>query len=117
MARFVAAIDQGTTSTRCILFDAASAPVASAQREHDQLYPRPGWVEHDPVQIWERTCDVVAEAVTRAGAGAGDIAAVGIANQRETTVVWDRATGRPLHNALVWQDTRTRDLCDELGRL
>jgi len=115
MARFIAAIDQGTTSSRCILFDAASAPVASAQREHDQIYPRPGWVEHDPVQIWERTRAVVAEAVAEAGAGPGDIAAVGIANQRETTVVWDRATGRPLYNAIVWQDTRTRDVCDELA--
>src|SRR3954454_10249595 len=111
MARYVAAIDQGTTSTRCILFDAMSNPVASAQREHRQIFPRPGWVEHDPLEIWNRTQDVVAEALAKAGR-AGEVAAAGIANQRETTVVWDRETGLPLHNAIVWQDTRTREMCD-----
>ena len=113
MNRYVAAIDQGTTSTRCILFDAASQPVASAQREHRQIFPRPGWVEHDPLEIWERTREVVAEALAKAGRP--EIVAVGIANQRETTVVWDRRTGRPLHNAIVWQDTRTQSVCDELA--
>jgi glycerol kinase len=114
--RLVAAIDQGTTSTRCMLFDAAGLPVAAAQKEHRQIYPRPGWVEHDPAEIWLRTREVVAEAVARAGVGRGDVAAVGIANQRETVVAWDRRTGEPLCNAVVWQDTRTKDLCDELAR-
>src|SRR5688572_14560139 len=116
MPRYVAAIDQGTTSTRCILFDRAGLPVASAQKEHPQIYPRPGWVEHDPSEIWSRTRNVVAEAVAKARAKSGDIAAVGITNQRETTVVWDRRTGRPLHHAIVWQDTRTKDLCDALAK-
>src|SRR5436190_17087075 len=110
MPRFVAAIDQGTTSTRCILFDTAGLPVATAQKEHRQIFPRPGWVEHDPAEIWQRTQEVVAEAVNRAGAKPGDIAAVGITNQRETVVAWDKRTGRPLTNAIVWQDTRTKDL-------
>src|SRR5215212_7759789 len=115
MPRFVAAIDQGTTSTRCMLFDAAGSPVAAAQKEHRQIFPKPGWVEHDPAEIWERTQQVVAEAMRRAGAGRGDVAAVGVTNQRETTVFWDRTTGQPLCNAIVWQDTRTKDLCDELS--
>jgi glycerol kinase len=116
MAQYVAAIDQGTTSTRCILFGRAGLPVATAQQEHRQFYPRPGWVEHDPLEIVQRTQAVIAEALKSANARAGDVAAVGIANQRETTVVWDRVTGQPLHNAIVWQDTRTRDLCDALAR-
>ncbi|HWE96910.1 MAG TPA: glycerol kinase GlpK [Tepidisphaeraceae bacterium] len=115
MPRYVAAIDQGTTSTRCILFDHAG-PVAAAQKEHGQIYPQPGWVEHDPLEIWYRTQEVVAEAMAKAGASASDIAAVGIANQRETTVIWDRITGRPLHNAIVWSDTRTADLCDRYAK-
>jgi glycerol kinase len=114
MARYIAAIDQGTTSTRCILFD-RSGPVGVAQKEHRQIYPRPGWVEHDPLEIWQRTQEVVREAISRIGAKAGDIAALGITNQRETTVVWDRVTGQPLCNAIVWQDTRTKDLCDRLA--
>ncbi len=114
MARYVAAIDQGTTSTRCILFDRTGS-VSTAQREHRQIYPRPGWVEHDPVEIWNATQQVVIEALAGASTRAGDIAAVGIANQRETTVVWDRHTGRPFHHAIVWQDTRTRDLCETLA--
>jgi glycerol kinase len=114
MPRYIAAIDQGTTSTRCILFDHDSQAVASAQREHEQIFPRPGWVEHDPMEIWHRTEEVIAGAIRSAGAAAGDIAAVGIANQRETTVVWDPLTGRPLCNAIVWQDTRTKALCDAL---
>ena len=116
MNRYVAAIDQGTTSSRCILFDAAGAPAAVAQLEHRQHFPRPGWVEHDPIEIWQRTQDVVRAALRKAGARPGDVAAVGIANQRETTVVWDRTTGQPLHHAIVWQDTRTAELCEELGR-
>src|SRR5688500_9645556 len=104
--KYVAAIDQGTTSTRCTLFG-QGGPVASAQEEHRQIYPRPGWVEHDPLEIWEKACRVVRLAVERAGARAGQIAAVGVANQRETVVCWDGVTGQPLCNAIVWQDTRT----------
>ena len=114
MSKYIAAIDQGTTSTRCILFD-RNGPVAVGQKEHRQIFPRPGWVEHDPLEIWARTEGVVAEAVARAGARPGDVAAVGIANQRETVVVWDRTSGRPLCNAIVWQDTRTKDVCDALA--
>jgi glycerol kinase len=115
MPKYIAAIDQGTTSTRCILFDASGTPVAVDQREHKQIFPQPGWVEHDPLEIWQKTCDVVRGALATAGATAADVAALGITNQRETTVVWDRRTGRPLHNAIVWQDTRTKDLCDQLS--
>ena len=115
MQRFIAAIDQGTTSSRCILFDAAG-PVASSQKEHAQHYPQPGWLEHDPMEIWTRTQEVIGEAMRRAGAGASDIAAIGITNQRETVVVWDRDTGQPLHNAVVWSDTRTRQLCDRYSQ-
>jgi glycerol kinase len=116
MADLVAAIDQGTTSTRCILFDRAGTPVSSHQIEHDQIMPRAGWVEHDPLQIWQRTQTVVQQSLAGVGAGATDVAAVGITNQRETTIVWDRRTGRPYHNALVWQDTRTAPLVGELDR-
>jgi glycerol kinase len=116
MPRYVAAIDQGTTSTRCMVFDRAAGVVARAQQEHEQLFPRPGWVEHSPAEIWERTQAVVRAALDQAGLGASDLAAVGITNQRETAVVWDRRTGEPVHNAIVWQDTRTDRICDELGR-
>ncbi len=115
MAKYVAAVDQGTTSTRCILFDRAGRVVSVAQKEHEQIYPKPGWVEHDPMEIWTRTQEVVAEAVKKAGAQPGDIAAVGVTNQRETTVVWNRHTGKPYYNAIVWQDTRTKDICDALA--
>jgi glycerol kinase len=115
MPKYIAAIDQGTTSTRCILFDRSGSPVSVDQREHRQIYPRPGWVEHDPMEIWQRTCEVVRGALAGANATAADVAALGITNQRETTVVWDRHTGKPLHNAIVWQDTRTQDLCDRLA--
>ena len=115
-ARCIAAIDQGTTSTRCLLFDQAGSVVAVDQREHAQMYPRPGWVEHDPSEIWRRVQEVVAGALARAGLSAADLVALGIANQRETAVVWDRRTGAPLYNAIVWQDTRTDQLCAELGR-
>jgi glycerol kinase len=114
-ARYIAAIDQGTTSSRCMIFDAAGAVVAVAQKEHRQIYPKPGWVEHDPEEIWANVETVVAEALARAGAAAADIAAIGITNQRETTVVWDKATGKPIANAIVWQDTRTDKLVAELG--
>ena len=115
MAKYVAALDQGTTSTRCMLFDHSGLSVATDQREHEQIYPQPGWVEHDPKEIMARTDQVIAGALEKAGADRSDIAALGITNQRETTVVWDRATGEPIHNALVWQDTRTDKLCDELA--
>jgi glycerol kinase len=114
MARFVAAIDQGTTSTRCMIFD-RDGVVAVAQQEHAQIFPRPGWVEHDPLEIWNKTQAVVADAIARAGARPGDIAALGLANQRETLVVWDRRSGEPYANAIVWQDTRSRAICDELA--
>ncbi|MBV8681797.1 MAG: glycerol kinase GlpK [Caulobacteraceae bacterium] len=114
-ARFVAAIDQGTTSSRCIIFDAAGEIVAIGQKEHRQIFPRPGWVEHDALEIWTNVQAVTAEALEKAGARASDLAAVGITNQRETTVIWERATGRPVANAIVWQDTRTAELAVRLG--
>jgi glycerol kinase len=113
--KYIAAIDQGTTSTRCILFDQAGLPISIAQKEHPQIYPRPGWVEHDPLEIWARTQGVVAEAMAYAKCNPGNIAAIGITNQRETTVVWDKKTGRPVHNAIVWQDTRTAGICNDLA--
>jgi glycerol kinase len=114
-ASVVAAIDQGTTSTRCILFDRSARIVAADQREHRQFFPRAGWVEHDPVEIWRNTREVVAGALARADLAVGDVAAVGVTNQRETTVVWDRATGDPIAPAIVWQDTRTQSICDDLA--
>ncbi|MFD4405785.1 glycerol kinase GlpK [Nocardia sp. NPDC058499] len=113
--RYVAAIDQGTTSSRCILFDRSGRIAGLAQREHEQLFPKPGWVEHDPETLWRNTEFVLGAALDEAGAQAADIAAVGVTNQRETTVVWERETGRPIHNAIVWQDTRTDRLCTELA--
>jgi glycerol kinase len=112
---YVAAIDQGTTSTRCLVFDRGGRVVAGDQVEHRQILPRPGWVEHDPVEIWTNTRRVCAGALAMADLTASDIAAVGITNQRETTVVWDRATGEPVHNAIVWQDTRTDAICAQLA--
>jgi glycerol kinase len=114
--KYVAAIDQGTTSSRCMLFTQHGTAVAAHQLEHRQLYPRPGWVEHDALEIWARTQTVVRAALDNAGVTAHDLAAVGITNQRETTVVWNRRTGQPYHNAIVWQDTRTDRLCAELAR-
>ena len=110
----VLAIDQGTTSSRAIIFDAELAVVASAQEEFPQIFPRSGWVEHDPADIWSTTAGVCRAAIERAGLGPSAITAVGITNQRETTLVWDRRTGEPIHNAIVWQDRRTADLCAEL---
>jgi glycerol kinase len=110
----ILALDQGTTSSRAIVFDAAGAILALAQKEFTQHFPRPGWVEHDAEEIWATQVAVAHEALARAGLQAGDVAAIGITNQRETTVVWDRATGRPIGNAIVWQDRRTAGACDEL---
>jgi glycerol kinase len=114
LADYLLAIDQGTTSTRTIVFDAALKPVASAQQEFKQIYPGPGQVEHDPEEIWTTTVATVRDAMAKAGATAAAIAAIGVTNQRETTVLWDRATGRPIHNAIVWQDRRTADTCAAL---
>ena len=116
MAKYAAALDQGTTSSRCMIFDHGGRVVSVAQKEHEQIYPKPGWVEHDPMEIWERCQEVMQEALDSAGASADDIAGLGITNQRETTVVWDRNTGEPVMNAIVWQDTRTDKLVDEFSR-
>jgi glycerol kinase len=113
---YILALDQGTTSSRAIVFDASGAIRAVAQREFTQIFPQAGWVEHDPAEIWASQRDVAVEAMARAGAVASDIAAIGITNQRETTVVWDRRTGVPIHNAIVWQDRRTAGFCDALKR-
>lgn len=115
MGRLVAAIDQGTTSTRCVLVDLSGAIVAMDQREHEQIYPEPGWVEHDATEIRQNIDAVVAGALEAADATASDVAAVGITNQRETTLLWSRTTGEPVGNAIVWQDTRTAELCRELA--
>ncbi|QZX98694.1 glycerol kinase GlpK [Halobaculum rubrum] len=111
---YVGAIDQGTTGTRFMVFDHAGQVVANAYEKHEQIYPEPGWVEHDPTEIWENTKSVVTEALADAGLAASQLAAIGITNQRETTVVWDADSGRPVHNALVWQDRRTTDRVEEL---
>jgi glycerol kinase len=109
VANYLGAIDQGTTSTRFIVFDRAGRIVASDQREHEQIYPKPGWVEHDPEEIWRRTQEVIAGALQQRALQPSDLAAIGITNQRETTVLWERKTGRLVHNAIVWQDTRVAD--------
>ena len=114
MKKFILALDQGTTSSRAIVFDHNGLPVASAQKEFTQFYPKPGWVEHDPEEIWSTQAGVATEAITKAGLENSNIAAIGITNQRETTVVWNRKTGKPVHNAIVWQDRRTADYCDQL---
>ena len=115
MADYVGAIDQGTTSTRFMIFDHGGAVIGVDQMEHEQIFPKPGWVEHDATEIWARTQDVIKGALAKTKLKASDLAAVGITNQRETTVVWDKATGKPIHNALVWQDTRTDEICNELS--
>jgi len=115
MSKFIAAIDQGTTSTRCILFNHDGNVVLSAQREHQQIYPLPGWVEHDPLEIWQRTQEVINVVINEGNIKSGEIQAIGVTNQRETTIVWDRNTGKPFYNAIVWQDTRTKQICDELA--
>jgi glycerol kinase len=115
MAKYAIALDQGTTSSRAMVFNHEGQVEAVSQKEHEQIYPKPGWVEHDPKEIWARCQEVIDEAVEKAGASADDIAALGITNQRETAVVWDRNTGEPVMNAIVWQDTRTDKLVDELS--
>ncbi|MBV9160560.1 MAG: glycerol kinase GlpK [Pseudonocardiales bacterium] len=115
MSQYVAAIDQGTTSTRCMVFDHDGRVISSDQREHHQHFPQAGWVEHDPLEVWANTREVAAGALAKADLTSEDVAAVGITNQRETAVVWDRLSGEPVHNAIVWQDTRTARLCAELG--
>jgi glycerol kinase len=112
--KYILSLDQGTTSSRAILFDHAGSIVAVAQKEFPQIFPKPGWVEHDPRDIWSSQAGVAAEVLTKAGVGAADVAAIGITNQRETTLVWDRFTGKPIHNAIVWQDRRTASICDRL---
>ena len=114
MQQYILALDQGTTSSRAIIFDHKGAIVSTAQKEFTQHFPQPGWVEHDANEIWSTQLGVAAEAITKAGLSPGNIAAIGITNQRETTVVWDRATGKPIYNAIVWQDRRTAEYCDEL---
>lgn len=116
MASYLGAIDQGTTSTRFIVFDQSGGIVTTAQKEHRQIYPQPGWVEHDAEQIWQRTVEVITTAMQQADLRPKDLAAIGITNQRETTVVWNRKTGKPVANAIVWQDTRGADYVDELSR-
>src|SRR5215467_3193990 len=120
MANYIGALDQGTTSTRFMVFDREGKTVASAQKEHQQIYPQPGWVEHDCGEIWQRTQEVIGEAVAQGNLSPSDLAGIGITNQRETTVLWHRGTGKAVHNALVWQDTRVAGdvarLTRELGQ-
>src|ERR1051325_5778011 len=115
MADYVGAVDQGTTSTRFMVFDHGGNVVGVDQKEHEQIYPKPGWVEHDATEIRTRTTEVIDGGLAKAGISASDLAAVGVTNQRETTVVWDKNTGEPVHHALVWQDTRTQDIVNELS--
>ncbi len=114
MPALVGAIDSGTTSSRFMLFDPQGNVVAYDQREHRQIFPQSGWVEHDPLEIWERTRQVIGATLAKAQVTYADLAAVGITNQRETTIIWERATGKPIYNAIVWQDTRTDRICHEL---
>jgi glycerol kinase len=114
MTRYVLALDAGTTSSRAILFDEHGAPKTVAQREFPQIFPQPGWVEHDPKEILRTQREVARQAVRTANISLKDLMGVGITNQRETTIVWDRQTGEPIHNAIVWQDRRTAPLCQEL---
>jgi glycerol kinase len=115
MADYVGALDQGTTSTRFMIFDHSGQVKAVDQKEHEQIYPKPGWVEHDALEIWSRSQEVIKGALEKAGLQASDLAAVGITNQRETTIVWEKASGKPIYNAVVWQDTRTDQICNELS--
>lgn len=116
MTKYVGAVDQGTTSTRFMIFDHGGKVVEVDQREHEQIYPKPGWVEHNPMEIWQRTQEVIQEALKKSKIDPKDIAAVGVTNQRETTVVWEKATGQPVYNAIVWQDTRTDQICNRLAK-
>ena len=116
MRTHLLALDQGTTSSRALLLDQAGNVAAVAQREFEQIFPQAGWVEHNPVEIWSTQAGVVAEVISRSGIRAQDLVAIGITNQRETAIVWDRFTGEPVYNAIVWQDRRTAGLCDKLKR-
>src|SRR5690349_12200598 len=113
---FILALDQGTTSSRAIVFDHEGGVRGLAQKEFRQIFPQAGWVEHDPLEIWESQIAVARKAIAKADLRTADIAAIGITNQRETTVIWDRRTGEPIHNAIVWQDRRTADFCEQLKR-
>src|SRR5947208_1972892 len=117
MAGLILALDQGTTSSRSILFDEEGKIVSSAQEEFAQIYPQPGWVEHDPESIWGTQLGTARRALAQAGTRAADLTAIGITNQRETTLVWDRATGVPIHTAVVWQDRRTAIICEKLKEI
>ncbi|MBL7183325.1 MAG: glycerol kinase GlpK [Anaerolineae bacterium] len=112
--KYAAAVDQGTTGTRFMIFDKAGQPVSAVYEEHEQIYPQPGWVEHDPMEIWDKTQQVIKAAMEKGGVVAEEIAGIGVTNQRETTIVWDPKTGKPYYNAIVWQCTRTRDICQKL---
>lgn len=116
MSQYIASIDQGTTSTRCIIFDYQGCIIAVDQKEHQQIFPKPGWVEHDPMEILARTHEVIRGVLTKSGIKATEIVALGMTNQRETTVVWERSTGKPVYNAIVWQDTRTDEICNQLAQ-
>ncbi|MGD9025597.1 MAG: FGGY family carbohydrate kinase, partial [Desulfobacterales bacterium] len=116
MATYVGALDQGTTSNRFIIFNHSGQIVAVEQKEHEQIFPKPGWVEHNPAEIWQNTQDVIRGTLEKSGLTGSDLAAIGITNQRETTVIWDKNTGIPFYNAVVWQCTRTNEICKELMR-
>ena len=116
MTKYILAIDQGTTSSRAVVFDKKGNIVSVAQKEFTQIFPKPGWVEHDATEIWSTQAGMAAEAMTKKGIEGSDIAAIGITNQRETAVVWDKKTGEPIYNAIVWQDKRTADFCDALKK-
>ena len=115
MSDYVVSIDQGTTSTRAIVFNKKGEIVSTGQLEHKQIMTNPGWVEHDPTEIWDNTREVIGQALSRANLTRHQIATIGITNQRETTVVWDKTTGKPVYNAIVWQDTRTQPIIDRLS--
>ena len=116
MKKYILALDQGTSSSRAIVFDQHGKPMAVSQKEFTQIFPKPGWVEHNPMEIWSSQASVIAEAITSIGINGQNIAAIGITNQRETTIVWDAETGEPVYNAIVWQDRRTSLYCDELKK-
>ncbi|MGH2578608.1 MAG: FGGY family carbohydrate kinase, partial [Actinomycetota bacterium] len=116
MADYVGALDQGTTSTRFMIFDHSGKVIGIDQKEHEQIYPKPGLVEHDPMEIWQRSEDVITGGLKKAKIQASDLAAVGVTNQRETTVVWETSSGKPVYNAIVWQDTRTDKICNDLAK-
>ena len=116
MTTYIGAIDQGTTSNRFIVFDRNGQILAIDQKEHQQIFPQPGWVEHDPIEIWQNTQDVIRGGLARAGITGKDLAAIGITNQRETTVLWDNNTGKPFMNAIVWQCTRTDEICKTISK-